>query len=303
MKQIQPQLPLTEFCFVFKAQDKIKIPPFPGKLLHGAFGNALYKSNCRVPGANCKKCLFKKRCAYATLFKSQYVLSSGSIKDLNNVPSPHVFQFDNQGFIYIDKHQEFTIKQIIIGNGLEYVAELFDAMKLLGNKGLYNKQLNLLIKKQINQNKLPKIITTLDDVAPAEELHIPDMPKKIRIDFVTPYIQSADKKSFDHTFWIMRLVQRISTLQRVYTEVNNAIDPQYFKDLKAQAQKLELSMQQVSFYKSLIAQKNHSAGFLGSFELVMNEGEALWPWLYIGQWTNVGKKASHGFGRYEIAVM
>ncbi len=78
---MQPQLPLAEYEFIYQAIDDIKIPPFPGKLFHGAFGNALYKNVCIAQAIEYKACMFKKQCAYTELFKSQHSPLTGSIQN------------------------------------------------------------------------------------------------------------------------------------------------------------------------------------------------------------------------------
>jgi hypothetical protein len=41
----------------------------------------------------------------------------------------------------------------------------------------------------------------------------------------------------------------------------------------------------------------------GSFELIGDGLPALWPWLWAGQWTQVGKSATQGLGAYRVHVV
>jgi len=41
-------------------------------------------------------------------------------------------------------------------------------------------------------------------------------------------------------------------------------------------------------------------GILGRFALSGRDLEALWPYLWLGQWTHAGKAATMGLGRYRI---
>ena len=295
-----PYLPLTEFCFVYKARSKILIPPFPGKLLHGAFGNALFKNVCRVPGSDCKACMFKKRCAYATLFKSQYALKTGHIKNLNNVPAPHIFRFHNQGIINIPANSEFSLQMVLLGKASEQVDELFSAMKALGENGIHNKQAQITAIKQLScENSLPRYIAHSNDISLPECPVIPDVPEKVRVEFLTPYIQTGARQgqAFSIQYWLMGIIRRIAILQTVYSSLENNSDFVYLKKLSLMA---NTSEDELYFYKTSQTEKTYTSGYLGRIDLKMKDIEDLWPWLYLGQWVNCGKKTSHGYGRYSL---
>ena len=296
---MQPQLPLAEYVFTYQAIDEIKIPPFPGKLFHGAFGNALYKNACVAQGVECSACMFKKQCAYTNLFKRQYFSSVGSIRNLSATPSPHIFRYQNQSFNRITRKHAFSIGMIVVGKANQYIKDVSEAMDSLGALGLSQKRAKLISIEQCPDHGLPVQMTSMRRLPKPEQPLLIAQPKKVNIRFLTPYIPTgkAYGKDFAIEHWLMGLIRRISLLQNIYTDNTVFAD---FKYLKQLTKKVEIERPHLYWYKTPHSCSDHTSGFLGGFDLNLNGLEDLWPWLYLGQWTHSGKKTSYGKGRYEI---
>ena len=43
-------------------------------------------------------------------------------------------------------------------------------------------------------------------------------------------------------------------------------------------------------------------GVHGVFTISSHQGKQLWPMLWLGQWTHIGKLTTMGLGRYEMEV-
>jgi CRISPR/Cas system endoribonuclease Cas6 (RAMP superfamily) len=99
----------------------------------------------------------------------------------------------------------------------------------------------------------------------------------------------------------MQLIRRVASLQDFYTSTPLEAD---FKRLKALTEKAKIEKavykQQDSRYSARHQQKIDTSGFMGKITLNMIGIEALWPYIYLGQWLNVGKNSSFGYGRYEL---
>jgi CRISPR/Cas system endoribonuclease Cas6 (RAMP superfamily) len=61
-----------------------------------------------------------------------------------------------------------------------------------------------------------------------------------------------------------------------------------------------LTWQDWARYSSRQQQKIPMGGVVGSYLLNTNGLEPLWPFLWLGQWTHLGKGAVMGLGRYKI---
>ena len=53
-------------------------------------------------------------------------------------------------------------------------------------------------------------------------------------------------------------------------------------------------------YSSVKGKVKDTSGFIGTVVFNLKGHEALWPYIVIGEWVNVGKNASMGFGRYAV---
>jgi CRISPR/Cas system endoribonuclease Cas6 (RAMP superfamily) len=55
-----------------------------------------------------------------------------------------------------------------------------------------------------------------------------------------------------------------------------------------------------SRYSATHGKSLDTGGWMGHLELDIQGLDELWPYLWLGQWLNVGKNASMGFGRYSV---
>ena len=297
-----PDLAFSCFKLQFIAMETIHLPPFPGKLFHGALGHALYnfsQTNGLYPNNNPLR-----ENAYNALFKPEKTISSGALKNINNPPPPYVFRFKNQYALKIPSLHQFSMKILLFGSANQYSAELIEAMRLLGEQGFSQKKARLYYIEQenepTNQGTLPSLIDKPDNIkAPKTPIIPQDPPAKIRVVFITPYLANGRlaKSDFDISLWLMGVIRRMALLQNSYSSQQSDTDFLYLKSLTEQ---ITVHDAQLYYYKTTQSQKNHTSGLLGFFDLSLIKVKDLWPWLYLGQWIHAGKKTSYGFGRYKL---
>jgi hypothetical protein len=134
---------------------------------------------------------------------------------------------------------------------------------------------------------------------------IPDPPTIISLQMCSPYRPTGQAKNsplFLVNKFIMALVRRISLLQ--YFNTDQLLEADY-DTLKQLADSLVITKNTLYQYNdSRLAKRNNQhkqgRGWLGRLDIDLSEHQALWPYLYLGQWLHVGKNASMGFGRYEL---
>jgi len=297
-----PNIAFSCFRFSYIASDAIVIPAFPGGMLHGAFGNALYKLN-----QNQDIEASESNSVYKKLFKNEQIINSGSIRNLSNPPAPYVFRYSNQYALNIPPLHQFHIDLLLIGSALEYAKEILMAMQSLGEYGFSQKKAKLYSIEQKTESALTHLIQTPADIKASLMPTIPpQVPKKIRVMFLSPYLANGRlaKTDFDISLWLMGIIRRISLLQNSYSDTvknnENKID---FSYLKALTQKITVHSAQLYYYQTHQTKHNYTSGLLGTFDISLTAIEALWPWLYIGQWLHGGKKTSYGFGRYKLITI
>ncbi len=100
----------------------------------------------------------------------------------------------------------------------------------------------------------------------------------------------------------MAIVRRISLLQYFYAGIRlyAAFDELKKASQRIQVQVTDLKQQRGSHFSSRRGKRINANGLVGHIDLSMDGIESLWPYLYLGQWLNVGKKASWGFGSFGI---
>ena len=100
----------------------------------------------------------------------------------------------------------------------------------------------------------------------------------------------------------MAVVRRASLLQYFYTGRKLEAD---FPGLKAAAEGARfliqnLGHQDASRFAVRHGKRLDTGGLVGHLDLDMAGLDTLWPYLHLGQWFNVGKNASMGYGHYVL---
>lgn len=300
----EPKIPLSEFNFSFRAQQKIDPALLTPSLWHGIFGNALRQRVCLVPDATeCKTCMFLQQCDYPFLFEGVKPLNVKNLQSSPDIPSPHIFKTITEQIYYLLDKQQINVSIILIGEATKRLSVLIKAMSLAGENGIgkVRTPLKLMQVKQTNAT-LPLLILENDILKPPlspQSPLIPAVPTAISLLFKTPY--RAKETEFKISFFLMQIIRRVSSLQGFYTDQPLNTD---FKQFKALTNNVEVEenifRQQDSRYSARHQQKLDTSGFMGKITLKMEGIEALWPYLYLGQWLHVGKNASFGYGCYEL---
>jgi hypothetical protein len=143
---------------------------------------------------------------------------------------------------------------------------------------------------------------------PAVLQEIPKMPKEIDIYFHSPLRIKRDSKNLtarDFTFgaFFGTLLRRVSMLSYFHTDTPLETD---FAALTIKARSIQFTSQQLKWYdwtrfSSRQQTEMNMGGLVGSAHLDMQDLEDLWPYLWLGQWTHVGKGTSMGMGAYTLS--
>lgn len=144
----------------------------------------------------------------------------------------------------------------------------------------------------------------------AQSPQIPSIPKRIEMTFHTPVRIKQENKNmvaseFNFTGFFSVLLRRISMLTYFHTDTPLEAN---FAGLTQAAKTKQFTNQQLKWfdwtrYSSRQQTEMNMGGVVGVVELDMAEMEQFWPYLGIGQWTNVGKGTSMGMGAYKNAEL
>jgi hypothetical protein len=142
---------------------------------------------------------------------------------------------------------------------------------------------------------------------PGHVPEIPPLPASLRVTFHTPLRVLQDGKlvhegRFSFPVFITHLMRRISLLHAYHAGTELMLD---FKALSLQAEAIpvleaDLRWHEWSRYSSRQQTKVQMGGLMGSFALPVDALADLWPWLWLGQWVQVGKGTVMGMGEYVL---
>ena len=303
-------IPLTIYKFIFTTDEKPHLPAYPGSAWRGAFGHSLKKTVCVVRNTPCNQCILKNACAYSYVFETPPPANSEKMRKYTAAPHPFVFQFPQSSCI---PGYEYNFDLILFGHGQRYLPYIIHALKKAGEDGIGGHQqvfkLNKIESK--TQGKQSEIVYQNGELNPQQAAvlqAIPKMPKQIEIFFHSPLRIKRDNKNLtarDFTFgaFFCTLLRRVSMLSYFHTDTPLETD---FAALTIKARTIQFTSQQLKWYdwtrfSSRQQTEMNMGGLVGSVYLDMQDLEDFWPYLWLGQWTHVGKGTSMGMGAYTLS--
>lgn len=303
-----PAIPLKTYRFNFSIADSVRLPENPGSAWRGAFGHALKRTVCVVRNTPCNQCLLKQACAYSYVFETPPPAHSEKMRKYTSIPHPFVFRFARQQ----DKDNAYSLDMTLFGHGQRYFPYIIHALQTAGKDGIggQRQMFDLVQIEEIDQRGNSKTIYQTGELqaqqAPVSP-KIPELPPKIDLVFQSPLRIRHDQKNLaasDFNFGALfsTLLRRVSMLSYFHTDTPLDTD---FAGLTAQARPIKIINQQLQWhdwtrYSSRQKTEMQMGGLLGSISLDAEGLEDFWPYLWLGQWTHVGKGTSMGMGAYSI---
>lgn len=305
------ELPLSRYRFDYEANDSINFPVQSGVLWHSVLGQSLKKLVCVVKGEACEQCLFLHQCDYTQLFRGTRPQNSEIMRKYDTIPAPHVLQSQLTKKQHFHKGEQVSVDVVLCGQANAKIASLVRALYVAGATGVGRQRSQLSLKQVTQHTALGESKALLDNQQLGEPLNstsliISESPQSIQLNFVTPYKPSgkaANNHGIDFGRLLMAIIRRVDLMQYFTTGVKLSAD---FKALKALTESIkvlnvDLDFHQGSRYSAASGGLKDTSGFIGTIEFDLRGHEALWPFIQVGQWLNVGKNSSMGFGRYLVS--
>lgn len=305
----QSIIPIKTYRIYFDKTNAGRLPTFPGSAWRGAFGHALKKTACVVRDTPCNQCLLKNACAYSYIFETPPPANAEKMRKYTAAPHPFVLRFPET---VLPEDLFYILDVILFGHGQRYFPYIVHALQTAANNGIGgHRQLFALHKiddiDPQNNNQTIYQNGELLPQQPAELSAIPAMPNQIEITFHTPLRIKQDSKNltareFNFGSLFSTLLRRISMITYFHTDSPLETD---FAALTAKAKTVQFASQQLKWYdwtrySSRQETEMNMGGLIGSVHLDMQDLEEFWPYLWLGQWTHVGKGTSMGMGAYTI---
>lgn len=304
---------LARYRFLYRVEDTIRLPEYAGSTWRGAFGHALKKLVCVTRERQCPPCLLYRNCLYPQLFETPGDPTKGFLGKVDKAPMPFVLLPDLSQPRVHAVGAELRLNCTLIGRANEQLPYVIHALDRVGQRGLtaQRAKLTLTAVQQVDGDAWPVIYrpgATLEAL-PATVPLAPICPYKLRLRFLTPFRAKRNghlvtPDSFDFAALFSTLLRRISLLSAYHSKTLLEIDA---RALTEQSRSVPLLDKQLFWreherYSSRQQTTMKMGGVVGSIELDGTQLEPFWPYLWLGQYTHVGKWADMGLGHYQIEL-
>ncbi|PPD02571.1 MAG: hypothetical protein CTY29_12580 [Methylobacter sp.] len=307
---VYPTIPIKSYRFQYETSHPIHLPDYPGSAWRGALGHALKRTVCVIKNTPCNQCLLKNACAYTYVFETPPPADAKKMRKYTAAPHPFVLRLPEN----TTKNNFYSLDLLLFGHGQRYFPYLVHALQMAGKEGIGGKrQIFELIKIDELDHQGNRHCIYHDGILQAVQAAtfppIPGMPARIELIFHTPLRIKQDQKNitadnFNFGALFSTLLRRISMISYFHTDTPLDTD---FAGLTLQAKQINIAEQQLEWYdwtrySSRQQTEMNLGGLIGSITLDTNGLEAFWPYLWLGQWTHVGKATSMGLGAYSISA-
>lgn len=308
---MQPELPIAEYLFTYQTQNTLNLPSYSGALWHSVFGRALKQLVCVTSMDQCDPCMFLYQCDYPYLFRGPRPPDSDLMRKYPTIPIPHIFRIEDTSEHTLQANEHFSIGMVLTGSANDKLPTIIRAMYAAGIAGLGKQRIpcQLIDVIQTGPQQQPVQLMTngrFTGQAQAIISETPAIPTQVQLQYLTPYKPSGSAKTqkVDIVRFIMAVVRRISLLQYFYTGKQLDAD---FRQLKASSELLATDNEQLHWHSFQRYSASHgktidTSGWLGNYDISLENCGCIWPYLWLGQWLGAGKNASMGFGHYQLTI-
>ncbi len=302
--------PLARFRFHLEAHDTIRLPPYAGSAWRGLLGHGLRRTACVTRQPTCSGCLLVQNCVYSTLFETPATPAQAE-GGYTAMPHPFVLDIDPTAPRTLAPGAPFALTVHLLGSAIAHAPYLIHALGLAGQRGFGHEGGRFAVTA-VEREQTPgdggwkPVYTTQSGVYQTYEsvpLCPPAAPLAIRLRLVTPlrikrdghFLGARDLAARD---LIQTLWRRLRTLATLQGGDPSGFDPRY---LPGDSEALGWHPQWLRWhdwtrYSSRQDTLMQFGGLIGEIDLDGSALSVLWPALWLGQWTHVGKGTAFGLG-------
>ncbi|NJD67385.1 MAG: hypothetical protein C3F12_10330 [Candidatus Methylomirabilota bacterium] len=305
------RLAVGHYRLLFAPDSTTGWPHFSGSAWRGAFGRALRQAVCVTRLESCTTCLLKATCAYSYLFETP--IPNGSLKMRRYTAAPHPFSLQIHDVTATSGANMLGLN--LFGYGNRYLPYIIHAMTRAAADGIGRRRIRLSLievrQADWTTGDWRRIYAPEGQLKPLPpEMPIPPTcPALVRITLSSPLrLQRREAlvgpQEFVFADLFGTLLRRLSMLTYFHGDLPLDID---FRGLLEQARQVRLLWTTLQWhdwtrYSSRQRTMMQMGGLMGEFGLDGGEIVPFWPYLWVGQWTHVGKGTSMGLGQYTLTL-
>ncbi len=290
-----PVLTVGRYRLALAARSAGRLSDWTGSAWRGAFGRALKQAVCLTDMKHCPPCPLFDRCIHARIFETAPPAGQAKMRKYTTAPRPYVLLPDKGGAV--EKGDRIDIEVRLFGEANQHHELVLGALERAAWKGLGKSDISLEPLKRSD----PEIRTL--NTAPGKDL--PPAKGDLELRLLTPLrlrIQDRyvgpDELNFGDFFSV--LLRRLSMLCTFHEQQPFAAD---FRSLVTEARAIawqDASLRLVPLKRFSSRQKTaiDMSGLVGRLSLSAASAARFRPWLWLGQYTLLGRGCVMGLGHY-----
>lgn len=314
----EPRLPLLRLELVFTVDEPVELPAFRGNFWRGVFGPALkWIDQGIVPDLSTGN--IAAGSLYRTFFDSAPPPDAAKMRLYQAIPHPYVLDAPTAAPVTrLKTGDQERIALTLVGRAATAVEAVLGAFDLAARSGLGRGREGKRGSARLTQtfavwrdeapNAAVSVFEELGGYRPvsAQVPSIPPCPPLVRAILATPLRlvqngRTVGPRQFQPGMLISTLVRRVSMMSEFFGDTPLNTDFRALKEMwEGLTHEPQLIFAELRRWSQREKRLLKMDGLLGSFVLDMRDAEALFPYLWLGQWLNAGKGAVMGLGAIRI---
>ena len=310
-------LPIARYRLEALPERPLRLPPYSGSLLRGAFGAALRRSACMTGLPACAGCPLQATCPYPAIFEHPQ-RATPLPQRFAQVPNPYVVEPPADEVRRIEPGHRLSWHMVLVGTpALRQLALIVHAWQRALAHGLGHDRVPCRLAAVLwcgeDGDAHPVLDPAQDRVLPHDAaLEIPPAPLDARgLDLLvqTPLRlqhqgRALPAQELDLRTLLLAALRRATLMLHLHAGV--ALDDSAAALLEAAAGLVDdrrgLRWRDWTRYSARQRQEMTLGGVVGRWR-IRGDVRAAWPWLWLGQWLHLGKNATMGLGAYRLEVV
>ena len=299
----------ARFRMEMAAVDRLKLPPYKGSTLRGAFGHAFKKLVCVKRDMDCATCLICAQCVYYYIFETPF---SGEHRGYAFAPHPFVIEPPAETRQIYEAGDKLHVGLVLVGRALDSLPYFIYAFEEMGRRGLGIGRGKVALKRVVALSAAGEQCIYEADTGMLDlEYPICDGPPtgedvgtQVHLRLQTPIrLKSRGRYTscLDFALLVRALLRRVSDLTRFHCGAELALD---YGQWIAKAEQVQTASTKTRWhdwarYSQRQGQKMKLGGIVGDV-VFSGDIEPFAPLLRLGADLHIGKGTGFGLGRYEI---
>ncbi len=313
---LEPRLAIARLRLVFRSGGALRLPPHAGFAWRGAFGWALKRTVCAMRLRPCEGCMLAASCIYPYVFETAPPDSARQMTRYDRVPHPFALDTGPISQRSVEEGDRVSLVLTVFGNASRHIPYFLRAFEIAGQKGLTGRRVPLILEYveqlPVSSGESSKII-----YRPGQPVTVPSTveptpaayPGQAEIVFSSSLRLKRDEglvrpDNLSAADLLISLTRRISML--MYFHSNEALSAD-FPALKSLAEHVNIRDRHLRWLDLTRKSSRQDTlmkmgGIVGSVVFDLSGAASLWPYLWLGQFTQVGKGTTMGLGCYRVVV-